>query len=139
MNAEEIGDLLYQVGFRGEQLATMIAIAFAESDGNPRAHNPDATTGDNSYGLFQINMLDTEDMMMGEERRERYGLSSDEELWDPMVNARIAYDFVQRKIARGDDPFEDWTTYKNDKHLPFWDVASRAAAAVERQASGRMR
>jgi len=131
MSAEQVGQAVFNAGFRGEALTTMIAIALAESSGNPKAHNPDASTGDNSYGLFQINMLDKPNMKMGEERRRRYGLSSNEQLWDPDLNARIAYDFVQAKIARGKNPYEDWSVHRNNLHLRFWDVASRAAAAIE--------
>lgn len=37
--------------------AALVAIAGRESGYNPSAHNGNAGTGDNSYGLFQINLL----------------------------------------------------------------------------------
>jgi hypothetical protein len=37
--------------------AALVAIAGRESGYNPAAHNGNAGTGDNSYGLFQINLL----------------------------------------------------------------------------------
>lgn len=37
--------------------AALVAIAGRESSYNPTAHNGNAGTGDNSYGLFQINLL----------------------------------------------------------------------------------
>ena len=45
----------------------MTAIALAESGGKSGAHN--TTCPDNSYGLWQINMLDEPGYMLGEERR----------------------------------------------------------------------
>jgi murein DD-endopeptidase MepM/ murein hydrolase activator NlpD len=62
-----------------------------ESGGNPQAHNPNAGTGDNSYGLFQINMLGN----LGPARLKQFGLSSNDELLDPAVNARVAFQMSQ--------------------------------------------
>ena len=46
-----------QNGFSGNGYRIMAAIAMAESGSNAEAHNDNANTGDNSYGLWQINML----------------------------------------------------------------------------------
>ena len=127
ISGEEIAQAAFRAGFRGEQLATAVAIAMSESTSNPNAHNPDASTGDDSYGLWQINMLGD----LGPERRRRYGLTSNEELWDPDVNARAAYDLVQGRLRRGDPAFQDWSDFKNGRYLRYWDAASAAAAAVE--------
>lgn len=81
-------DAMYKAGFRGEDLVYMGAVAGRESGWNPRAHNGNAGTGDNSHGLFQINMLGK----LGPARRSQYGLSSNSELFDPYVNSRIAFD-----------------------------------------------
>ena len=122
MSGEDIGQVAFNAGFRGQALITMIAIAMAESSGNPRAHNP--VGRDNSYGLWQINMLDTATMKMGEERRRKYGIQN-EDLWDPAVNARVAFD-----LSRGGTRFTDWSVYNDGKYLRFWEAASRAAAGI---------
>ena len=44
-------------GFPDSLLDIMARIALAESGGNPNAHNENAGTGDNSYGLWQINII----------------------------------------------------------------------------------
>jgi SLT domain-containing protein len=75
--------LLMQAGFHGHGLETAMAIALAESGGHPRSHNTNAGTGDNSYGLFQINMIN----QLGPARRAQFGLSSNDELFDPLTNA----------------------------------------------------
>jgi len=80
--------ILYNAGFRGAALETAFAVALTESNGNPRDHNYDPKTGDNSYGIFQINMLGN----MGPDRRKSYHLSSNDALYNPVTNALIAKD-----------------------------------------------
>jgi len=79
-------ELLKKVGATDEEAIRLAAIATYESSGRAKAHNPNASTGDNSYGLWQVNMLGK----MGEERRSRYNLSSNEDLFDPVTNAQVA-------------------------------------------------
>jgi hypothetical protein len=79
--------LLSSVGFEGDQLKQAWAVVMKESTGNPMAHNQNSRTGDNSYGLFQINMIGS----MGPARLKEYGLNNNEELFDPLTNAKIAY------------------------------------------------
>ena len=64
----------------------------AESGGDSEAHNPKYP--DNSFGLWQINMLDEPGYQLGAERRQKYGLSSNEELKDPLTNAKAAFDIL---------------------------------------------
>jgi hypothetical protein len=84
---EELIEVLKSVGFAGPALKEAWAVAMKESTGNPNAHNQNANTGDNSYGLFQINMIGR----LGPARVEKYGLDSYEDLFDPYVNASIAF------------------------------------------------
>jgi hypothetical protein len=104
-------DILRQAGFSGQGLKMAYAIAMAESSGNARAHNPNAGTGDNSYGLFQINMLGG----MGPERRRRYGLKSNEALFDPLTNARVAF-----KMSNGGRNWGPWSTYGSGAYKKFY-------------------
>lgn len=87
MSAVELKDLLYQVGFRGERLREAWGTAMKESTGRPMAHNKNSKTGDNSYGLFQINMIGS----LGPARLKQYDLGSNEDLFNPLTNATIAY------------------------------------------------
>ena len=103
-------DILKSVGFKGQALQMAYAIAMAESSGNARAHNGNAGTGDNSYGLFQINMLGD----MGPERLKRFGLSSNSDLFDPYVNARVAY-----QMSNGGKNWAPWSTYKNGDYEEY--------------------
>lgn len=83
----ELISVLRAVGFEGDAVKHAWAVAMKESTGNPDAHNKNSRTGDNSYGLFQINMIGS----LGPARVEKYGLSSYEDLFDPYINARVAY------------------------------------------------
>jgi hypothetical protein len=93
------------------------AIAMAESGGNPQAHNTNAGTGDNSYGLWQINMLGD----MGPERRKKYGLTSNDQLFDPATNARV----MKGESGSGTNwtPWSTYTTSDPEKsYRRFMDV-----------------
>lgn len=83
----ELVELLSAVGFKGQDLKEAWAVAKKESNGRPLAHNGNAKTGDNSWGMFQINMIGE----LGEDRRDKFGLETNAELLDPVVNASIAY------------------------------------------------
>jgi len=83
----ELKELLSLVGFEGKALKQAWAIAMKESTGRPKSHNGNSGTGDNSYGLFQINMIGG----LGDDRREKFELKQNSELWNPVLNAKIAY------------------------------------------------
>jgi len=95
--------LLSAVGFEGKDLREAWAIAMKESRGNPLSHNGNRKTGDNSYGLFQVNMLGS----MGQERRDKFNLDYNAKLLDPVVNAQVAY-----HMSNGG---KDWSAWKGTK------------------------
>ena len=97
MDPAEIARLLYKRGFRGRDITRMLAIAGRESNWRPSAFN--GKPPDKSYGLFQINMLGK----LGPVRRERYGISSDEELFDPRINVKAA------RLEFGDGNYAPWS------------------------------
>lgn len=122
LSAEEIAQHAYKAGFRGDALTTAVAIAMAESGGNTRAHN--ATPPDNSYGLWQVNMLGG----MGPERRREYGIHSNDQLFDPDQNAEAAY-----KISGHGKHFGPWSTYTNGAYKKHLAAARKAAHEVTEQ------
>jgi hypothetical protein len=83
----EVARIFYKAGFRGADLVKAVAIAQRESRFVTGAFNPTAKTKDLSYGLMQINMRGD----LGPARLKQFGLQSNEELYDPDVNARAAY------------------------------------------------
>ncbi len=58
LSNQELFETFCRAGFPGKVATTMTAIALRESGGIPTAHNGNAQTGDNSYGLTQINLMD---------------------------------------------------------------------------------
>jgi hypothetical protein len=96
----ELKELLSLVGFKGKDLVVAWAVAKKESNGRPLAFNGNHKTGDSSYGMFQINMIDN----LGPDRRTKFDLESNAELFNPVKNAEIAY-----YMTKGG---EDWSSWK---------------------------
>jgi hypothetical protein len=97
---KELRQLLKAVGFEGKALKLAWATAKAESNGRPFAFNGNRKTGDSSYGVFQINMIDE----LGNDRRDRFDLESNAELFNPVLNAEIV--FYMTKEGK------DWSSWK---------------------------
>jgi hypothetical protein len=115
LSDEKIAAAAYAAGFRNEDLDIAIAIALAESGGDPRAHN--TKPPDNSYGLWQINMIGS----LGPARRRDYGISSNDELFDPYANARAAF-----QVSGGNWGKRDWTPWSVYKSGAYEDFLPRA-------------
>lgn len=119
LNAGQLKALALAAGFNDRDASIMAAIAMAESGGRSNAHNNNAATGDNSYGLWQVNMLGR----MGPERRRAFGIGSNEALFDPAVNASAA-----RKVFESQG-FGAWSVFKSGAYRQFLPQAMRAGAA----------
>lgn len=119
LTPEQIAKHAYDAGFRGEGLTTAVAVALAESSGRTGAHND--TPPDDSYGLWQINMLGS----LGPARRRQFDLDANKELLDPAVNAKAAY-----SISGHGKNWQPWSTYTNGAYRRHLDEARRAARAV---------
>lgn len=106
MNASDISGYAQQAGFTGDDLTVAVAIALAESSGNPNA------VGDNgqSIGLWQI-----------------YTTAHPEfngwNLKDPAVNAQAAFSVYQ---AAGNS-FMPWSTFKSGAYAQYLGDASVTA------------
>jgi hypothetical protein len=100
LSDSELALMLNAVGFEGQDLKEAWAIAKKESNGRPLAFNGNALTGDSSYGVFQINMIG----MLGPDRRDKFELDHNADLFNPVVNAKIAY-----HMSNGG---KDWSAWK---------------------------
>lgn len=92
LSSTELVDMLRLVGFEGKALRTAWAVVMRESRGHPTSRNNTPATGDNSYGLFQINMIGT----LGDVRREKFNIEKNSDLFDPVTNAKAAFYMTDR-------------------------------------------
>ena len=87
LSGGQLSELLSAVGFEGQAHKTAWGIAMRESNARPLALNKSTRTGDSSYGIYQINMI----YDLGPERRKKFGLTSNEQLFDPVLNVQVMY------------------------------------------------
>lgn len=105
-----------QAGFSASTASLMAAIAMAESGGNPRAFNGNSSTGDLSYGLWQINMIGR----MGPERLRLFGIPNNDALYDPVVNARAAFRIFQSQGLAA------WSVFRSGAYKKYIGAANAA-------------
>lgn len=116
LSRDQLATLARNAGFTGKDVDIAVAVALAESGGNPRAYN--GKDRDRSYGLWQINMIGG----MGPDRRKALGISSNDALFDPATNARAA------RMVWKSQGWNGWTTYTRGTYKKFMTATSSAAA-----------
>ncbi len=107
LSRSQLTGLAQSVGFKGNDVNIAVAVALAESGGNPGATNMKGR--DNSYGLWQINMKGS----LGPDRRKKFGINNDTDLLRPAINAKAA------KIVHGESGWGAWTTYTDGTYKEF--------------------
>ena len=110
LTPQQLYIILQGVGFKGHALKVAWAVAMKETHGNPLAHNYNPSTGDNSYGVFQINLYGA---LKG--RLSHYGLKSAKQLTDPIKNAQIAF-----SMSSGGKNWSPW--HSNPGQRDYWVV-----------------
>tara|TARA_R100001463_G_scaffold66876_2_gene120534 strand:+ start:3262 stop:6687 length:3426 start_codon:yes stop_codon:yes gene_type:complete len=132
----EFGNALYKAGFTNEEeLTTMLAIAMAESHTRSIRNHTSLNDTDESYGVLQINMLDTgATPNLGKWREEKWSwLNGRNNLFDINMNAKAAYDIVKNEPWLNDNKeglFNAWASYEDKLHLPFMDEARKRAKEI---------
>jgi Lysozyme like domain len=113
LSPAQIAQYAANAGFTGQDLITAVAVALAESGGDPNAYNPEtaanAPSGKGSYGLWQI-YLNMHPEFAGQN------------LYDPATNAAAA--FAVYMAAGG--TFTPWSTYLGGAYLAQLDAAQGA-------------
>jgi hypothetical protein len=107
----DVAKVAQQAGFSGQDLVTAVAIAYAESGGNPNAVGDQSLAPERgpSIGLWQINI--------GSKAHPQY---ASDNLTDPQTNANRAFEVYQE--AGGS--FRPWATFdprdgSNPRYLAF--------------------
>jgi len=106
----ELFEVLSIAGFEGQSLKKAWAVSKTESNGRPLAHNGNRKTGDNSYGIFQVNMIDN----LGDVRRDKYGLTSNSNLYNPILNAEVVY-----RMSNSGKDWSSWPSYGTVRYKEF--------------------
>ena len=104
LSDSDLISILKQAGFSGSGLKYAWAIAVKESTKRPMAYNKYS----DCYGLFQINMSGS----LGTNRVDKYGLESEKDLFDPLVNSKIAY-----QMSNGGKNWSAWSTENSAKNI----------------------
>ena len=128
LDDESLRNTLLTAGFSGAGLENAMKVARAESGGVAARHSDPSLLKDNSYGLFQINMLGD----MGTRRNAnylkqygQYGYKGPDSLYDPLINARIAFD-----ISKGGNKWSDaWVN--TSKKLSIGGSTSGYGASIQ--------
>lgn len=110
LTATQIKNLAINAGFTGNDLTTAVAVALAESTGNPQALG-DVGIGQGSYGLWQINSY----------YHPEYGPDFTT-LYDPQTNANAAF----AVYSAAGDSFTPWSTFKSGAYRSFLSQAQTA-------------
>jgi len=114
-----IQEMLLEVGFSPREARILAAVAMAESRGDATTDTVKSGTDPNkenefSIGLFQINMDDR----FKEQRLKLFGISSIDELYDPIVNV-MAAKAVYDERGGGENGLNAWTTYEFGRYKEF--------------------
>ena len=117
LTMEQLVGLAKGAGFSDGDAVIMAAIAKGESGGNSNAKN--FKPPDKSYGLWQINMKDN----LGPARMKEFGLQREDQLFDPVTNAKAAY------AIRKSQGLSAWTIYKNGAYKNHLAAATAAKDA----------
>lgn len=122
----EIARLCYKHGIdpddgKGVNIVNAICVAFGESSFYPGAWNFASSTGDKSYGLWQVNMIGA----IGTERMKKYGLKNYEDLYNADTNCRIMVD-----LSKEGTDWSPWGAYTSGSYRGAFQVALVARAAL---------
>lgn len=98
-------------GWTGQDLLTAGAVCWAESSGNPNAHN--TSGGADARGLWQINVA-----------RNAHPEYASQNMYDPKANAAAAYAIWKR------DGWGPWQAHNNGSYLLYLPMMTSAATAA---------
>jgi hypothetical protein len=116
LSAIDIAGFAQNAGFTGVDLVTAVAIAIAESGGDPNAYNPEtkakAPVNKGSYGLWQIYL----------NKHPEYANSN---LYDPQTNANAAF----AVYSAAGNSFSPWSTFGGGQYQAYLDQANSAVEA----------
>jgi len=127
LSSEQVAQVLYRAGFRGQALIEMTAIAKRESGNNTNAFNGNRNTGDYSFGLWQINFLGG----LGASRLKQFGMSRPEDMYDAQRAANAAF-----ILSGGGSNLSPWGGYKGQANTYNTNMPAAVVAVANAVRSG---
>lgn len=115
LTPEQIYLIAQQAGFDPQAARIMTSIVLAESGGDTEAWNGDVSTGDNSAGLAQINLIPSLKRPW-----------TREQMNDPLANLQVAF-----QLSGGGKNWQPWTTYTRGTYKQFTQQVDSAARNVD--------
>lgn len=112
LTPQQIAGVAKAAGFPDSELATAVAVALAESGGNPEAVNTANRNGSVDHGLFQINTVHGPLLSQGNK-------------YNALDNARMAFTVWKRSGGS----WKPWATYNSGRYLAFKPQGTLGAAA----------
>jgi hypothetical protein len=112
LSAQDIAGFAANAGFSDSDLQVAVAVALAESGGDPNANGDTTLTPGGSVGLWQINL----------KAHPEYTAA---QLTDPQANASAAY----AVYSAAGNSFQPWTTYKSGAYSGFIVAAQEGVNA----------
>ena len=112
LTPQQIAGYAKAAGFPDSEIPTAVAVALAESGGNPGAVNRANTNGSVDYGLFQINTVHGSLLTQGDK-------------FNPADNARMAFTVY----SRAGNKWTPWSVYKSGRYRAFLPQGTLGAAA----------
>ncbi len=113
LTIEQLVGLAKGAGFSQSDAVTMAAVAMAESSGNSNSKRTDTDV----HGLWQIRFPVHEDKL------KRLGITSRDQLYDPVANAAAA------KAVYDSQGITAWSAYTNKNYQKYMGSAQKAASA----------
>lgn len=114
LTGQQVYSVARAAGATHAEAIMLTAIAKGESGWSNTAHNPKPP--DNSYGLWQINMLGS----MGDQRRQQFGIANNEALFNPLTNAKAAIAILRSQGWRA------WSVYSSGAYRQYMGEAQAA-------------
>lgn len=112
LSNSDVATYAANAGFEGDDLNTAVAVAFAESSGNPNAVGDLAITPGGSVGLWQVNL-------------KFHPEYTSDALKDPQMNANAAFAIYQA----ANNSFTPWSTFKSGAYLAYMPTADLGESA----------
>jgi hypothetical protein len=114
LSSAQIRTYATNAGFQGSDLDTAVAVALAESSGNPAAVGDLNVTPGGSIGLWQVNLAAHPEYTAAQ-------------LKDPQTNANAAFAIYQ---AAGNS-FSPWTTFNTGAYMQYLPSTQPDSSATE--------